>query len=319
MSKKLVEFNSSILVGLKPVEIPDHEFIRDKFITLYNSIHRSNEGEMVHARESHFFKKLISDTPALQQCTNLSLYTVFIDIAVNGLSLETGGKPLAYVTPRSVNVGTRESAKWEKRATLVPSPYGELFLRIRSRQIRYADNPVVCYEGDTFEPYLDAEGNKRINYRAVIPRKSTRIVGSFIKITKIDGTIDYEFLTEEDVARFKTASEKNNKRGNTDGKANDLYTSNNGQIDPGFLAGKTIKHAFRAYPKVRVAGAATMTEAQIEQEFNAMAVYGLNPDSPAVQSVKQEQTAEDFENEESVNIAPEAPATAQVEANSETF
>ena len=318
MSNKIIEFNGTILNGLKAVEIPDHEYVKNRFISIYEQLHKATDGDAFYAREQHHYKKMLNENKALQECTKLSLYAVFIDIAVNGLSLETGNKPLAYVTPRSVNVGTKQQAQWEKRATLVPSPYGELFMRIRAGQIRYADNPVIVYEGDTFVPFLDPSGNKRIEYRAVIPRTSNKIIGSFVKITKKDGTFDFEFLTEQDIDRFRGYSEKNNKRGNEQGKANELYSSNHGQIDPGFLAGKTIKHAFRAYPKIRIAGAATMTEDEIEKEVTSNAdIYGIDLENQQAGNVNAtNETDDDFSSDEVVTAEAAAP---NVNEDGETF
>lgn len=51
------------------------------------------------------------------------------------------------------------------------------------------------------------------------------------------------------------------------GKANALYTSNNGSIDPGFLENKMIKHAFDAYPKVRTGKFTIMASDQEEEEI----------------------------------------------------
>ncbi len=261
MSKNLVKLTGEVLQGLKPTDLPEHEAVQDKFISLYNSIHGTTQGELIYHKETFNFKRMIAENKVLQECTPLSLYGVFLDVAVNGLSLDSGSKPLAYVIPRNANVGTRETPRWEKRAYLVVSPYGELVMRIRAGQIKHADNPVIVYEGDTFSIFIDATGNKQIEYRACIPRTSTKIIAAFIKLVRPDNTMDFEYLTMEDIARFKGFSEKNNR-----GTANALYSSVQGSIDPGFLASKMIKHAFRTFPAVRTKGAMTVTETQIEAE-----------------------------------------------------
>ena len=304
MSNK-IQLTGAMLNALKPLELPENEAVQQKFITLYNTIHGTGHGEMIYHKETFNFKRLIAENKSLQECTPLSLYGVFLDTAVNGLSLESGSKPLAYVLPRNANVGTKEQPRWEKRAYLVVSPYGELVMRMRAGQIRHADNPVICYKGDTFEPFLDENGCKRIHYKAAIPRQSNEIIGAFIRITRIDGTIDFEHLTSEDIARLKGYSEKANF-----GKTNPLYTSNGGQIDPGFLAGKMIKHAFRTYPKVRTAGTMTVTEEVLEKQDID---YGVEMQAATqVAPVSPEAEHEDVEAQEVETVEPMA-------SHSETF
>lgn len=46
--------------------------------------------------------------------------------------------------PGNVNVGSKDTPQWVKRASLgLFSPYGELAIRQRAGQIKYADNPVI--------------------------------------------------------------------------------------------------------------------------------------------------------------------------------
>ncbi len=261
------------ITSMNPVDLTEHQFVQSKFIDMYNKIHGSTYGEMIFHKEAFNFQKLIVESDELKKCTSISLYSVFLDLAMNGLSLEQGSKPLAYIIPRNANVGTRENANWEKRAYLVVSPYGELVMRVRAGQIKHADNPVIVYDGDVFGVIIDDNGNKRIKYEAVIPRKSnSKIIGAFIKLVRHDGSYDFEYLTMEDVDRLKGYSERANK-----GKTNALYSSNNGQIDAGFLAGKMIKHAFRSFPKIRLSGIATVAESEIERP-EIEADYGFEMD-----------------------------------------
>lgn len=295
-----MQLTGAELSAIKPLELVENEKIQDKFIELYNSIHGSKQGELILNKEAFNFKRMLAENKTLQECTPLSLYGIFLDVAVNGLSLESGTKPLAYVIARNANIGTREKPIWEKRAALVISPYGELVQRMRAGQIRHADNPIIVYDGDTFEPYLDDNGVKKIRYSAKIPRESKTIIAAFIKITRIDGTVDYEYLTIDDIQRFARYSDKNNR-----GKgANELYTSDNGQIDAGFLAGKMIKHAFRTYPKVRTRGTMTVTESEIENE---KIDYGLAmPEAPTAGYLTNSKPDEDITAEEVNTTTPQS-------------
>lgn len=117
---------------------------------------------------------------------------------------------------------------------------------------------------------------KKITYSAAIPRKSSNVIGAFIRIVRCDGSEDYQWLLEGDIQRLAKFSAKNNsyyKDGQrVEGKANELYYSNGGGIDPGFLENKMIKHAFDAYPKVRT-GKYTMMAT--EQEDEEVIDYGI--------------------------------------------
>ena len=81
--------------------------------------------------------------------------------------------------------------------------------------------------------------------------------------------------------RFRQASERQNKFKEDEdtgekGKANALYTSYNGQPDPGFMQAKTMKHAFRALPKVKLKAptvAALHTET-VEPEMTEAEIFG---------------------------------------------
>ena len=264
--------NAAALAAMKPRELVENEAVKAKFVNLFNSIHGNDRGELVFAKEQFNFLKLINENPNLQDCSPLSLYGVFLDVAVNGLSLEQGNKPLAYVVPRVVNS--------EKRAYLVVSPYGEMVMRLRAGQIEHIDNPVIVYEGDIFSVYIDDRGAKNVRYEAKFPRDSKKIVACFVKIQRPDKTFDYEYLTMDDVERLRKYSERNNRSAG----ANKLYTSDSGQIDAGFLAAKMIKHAFRSYPKVNVKGALTVTQDEIDETED---YYGMDLKAAMEQQINE--------------------------------
>jgi hypothetical protein len=80
-----------------------------------------------------------------------------------------------------------------KRASLAVSPYGELAIRQRDGQIKYADNPVIVYDGDVFKPFVGEDGQKRVQYEMNI-NHGTTIVGAFIRLVRHDGTSDVHWL-----------------------------------------------------------------------------------------------------------------------------
>lgn len=291
-----------VLRETAPIALAELPVVQERFVALMERTRGvdKNMAQMVFEQERYHFLRQISNSPELRKCETMSLYGCFMDCAVNGLSFDPS-KKLAYLIPSNVNVGTKDQPIWTKRASLEASPYGELAIRQRHRQIRYADNPVIVYEGDHFEPY-EENGVKLVNYRMNVNHTS-KIIAAFIRLVRIDGTIDYKWMMESDWLRLKDYSAKKNKSKG----ANELYSSNGGQIDPGFLEAKLLKHAFRSMPKVTPFGDHTKLpedpDETIDQEEIATAdIYGFNQPAHQAAALPSHQAQP--------TIQPQQPATA---------
>jgi hypothetical protein len=279
---------------LKPVEVLEDETTKSNFVRMVQNINpelENIEAVAIYEREKYYFTKILNATPELKNCTGLSIYGCFLDIASMGLSLENTGNPSLYITSRSFET-SKGSGIWLKQASIIVSPYGELILRIEAGQVLYIDNPVIVYEGDEFRPYVKS-GVKSVDYSPKIPRESKKIIASFVAITRPDKSKDFFWMLEDDILRLKGYSAKQNKK--TDPKtkevtytANKLYSSDNGGIDRGFLEAKTIKHAFDSFPKVRIGQFSKLSS----EEPQAMD-YGLS--EPQVYPEPEEQTSFDDE------------------------
>ena len=287
------------LQSLPATEVLRNDYVRSQFINVYDMIWKQG-GEAAYEREVINFNKQLRENEKLRKCTSTSVFFAFIDLAVRGLSLEQGTQALCYLLPRKYKVGINpQTGKdvWESRCNLTISGYGELVLRARAGQIRHADNPVIVYEGDEFS-FGENNGCKYVNYRCNLPRTSNHIVACFMKITRIDGSTDYSVMLEDDWKRLADYSAKNN--GYYDQtthqrieKANELYSSVNGQIDTGFLIAKCIKHAFKSYPKIAI-GKGTQFESDVmddpTKDFDPYG--GVSDEESPTQS--QESTEESF-------------------------
>jgi hypothetical protein len=300
---------------MNPLDIVLSAPVKQRFIQIYDTLWGEGTGEPAYERESIFFNRILADNEKLMKgVTRFSIFTTFIDLAVCGLSVEPGVRALAYLQGRNTKIGKGADGKdiYEGRLTLTISGYGELVLRSRCGQIKYADNPVLVYEEDSFS-FSDTNGAKSVSYTCNLPHKSNHIIACFIRITRTDGSIDYSVMYEEDWGRLAGYSAKQNKRWDNERRQyimspNELYTSNNGGIDAGFLMAKCIKHAFKTYPKVRIGKG---TELQTEQEEPAdndfygvsensgiqpepaSEPFGPRPDISAGVTVHTEGTAED--------------------------
>lgn len=233
------------LKTLNAIMLAEDEQVGTRFVDIYNKVHGTDKGEMVYNAEKFYYMRQLQENEKLRECSALSLYGAFLDVAVNGLSFDPS-KKLCYLIPGNHNVGTRENPIWEKRAALAISPDGEIAIRQNKKQISHCDNPVIVYEGDKFDILVTAKGTA-VNYAAKFPRAANaRILGAFIRIVRPDGTVDFSVMQQSDIERLQGYSSRKN-----NGKANALYTSGpNNQIDTGFLMAKVKKHAFDSYPKV---------------------------------------------------------------------
>lgn len=279
--------------AMNPLDIVTNENVRARFIQIWDTLWGAGSGEAAYERESLFFNNKLSDDAYLQHATRFSIFTCFIDLAVAGLSLEPGTRALCYLQGRNACIGKHPNGEniYEGRLTLTISGYGELVMRARAGQIRYADNPVLVYEEDTFS-FGDMNGQKVVNYMCNLPHKSNHIIAAFLRITRPDGSLDYAVMLEEDWMRLQRYSLRNNQRYDKNtktysGNANPLYTANNGGIDSGFLAAKLIKHAFKTYPKVRIGNGTEMESAHDDNkqheidDFYGVAAPAEAPAMPA--------------------------------------
>ena len=265
--------NQTWLDKLTPLKLTEDSKVKEAFINVVNKIHKKSidESEMIYEKESLYFKKALAASEKLKNCTMISLYSAFTEIAIQGISIQPGQKSEAYLESRGVNIGTKAQPQYIDTCMLRITAYGELNMRITSGQIIRMKNPIVLYEGDHFQPLTNQRGELYVDYRPHIPRKSQKIFGAWVCIELPGNSLDFKWLLDDDIARLMKYSMP--KFGNDRGNANALYTANDGQIDPGFLEAKTIKHAMRAYTKLRVSDVAAFED---EAEPEAHEAFGEN-------------------------------------------
>lgn len=306
-----IGINVEQLNELKPLEIVRNDKVRDKFIQIYEAMWTPStgvSGEAAYEKESRNFNRLLSEKEDIRKkCNHFSIFTSFLDVAISGLTLEPGTKAQAYLLSRSIAVDSyidehgQKKNRYETQCVLTVSGYGELVLRARCGQIRHADNPVIVYEEDSFE-FGERNGQKFVNYTCRLPHQSGRIVACFMKITRADGSIDYAVMLPEDWIRLSSYSARQNGKWNyqtkqwENGKPNALYEAQGGQIDPGFLVAKCIKHAFKTYPKARVGRATQLESQQVDETEITDDIYGVTGDGEKVDTTTGEiiQEKQDF-------------------------
>ena len=306
MDKKA--FFSTELPKLKAVQIIEHEVTEQRFIDIFTSIH-GQDGSVAYEKEKFYFQKILVEDPVIGECTPLSLFSVFLDVATKGLTLDNSSKALCYITFRSVKKKVDNKDFWEKRAMLDISGYGELVLRERAGQVKYADNPEVIYEGETFRQENTPEG-ARIYHTITYPRPSEKgIILIYVRIVRPDGSVTFGTLDNEGIQRLKHYSEINNGKWSKDnngkyvnipGEANKLYG------DTGFLKAKCLKHSFQSFPKLKLNNFSAITDGpeSAEELGITQQVYKTSfPDEKTV--VVNETINEPTDNQPTASTEPE--------------
>lgn len=269
---------------------------KEKFLEIFKEKYKQ-DGEAFFEQQKALFNNAIEQGEALQKCSPLSLMNAFMSLAINGLSLERTTTTDCYLQSRSVCVGKGADGKkvYAAQASIVISGYGELTLRKRAGQIKYADSPVLVYDCDKFS-YGERDGHSVVDYMACFPRKpKAKLLAGFIKIVRPDNSYDYSIMTLEDVQRLMGYSSKNNRhwdgaaRRFVEGGANELYggMADGSGIDTGFFKAKIIKHAFKSFPRLCVGDGAVM---QADDDNMKEDITPKLPEpfgeTPAVQGVK---------------------------------
>lgn len=302
----------SKLQSLKPWEVPVNPDVHNHIVTLYNQVHGEG-GEAFAERESRFINRAIIDDRNKWGVSSLSVFLSYVDLAVKDLTLEPGAQALCYLMNRSTKIPTADANgnvvdRWENRAYLAVTGYGEILLRQRAGQIRHCDTPTVVYEGDEFS-YIERNGRKEVTYGLNIKHNPANPIACFMKITRLDGSIDYAIILPEAWKRLEGYSLKQNERGRRDkenAKANDLYTSGmGGSIDPGFLVAKCVKHAFKNYPKLPI-GKGMVMQADIPETEEMPDYYKMGGGEAPQTPNEQESFAEPADHSEGVTVDPSA-------------
>lgn len=264
-------------------QIPD--IAHDKFVQVYSQKFGEQNAEAFFEEQRGFFlNELTSGSykDLLKEAKGTSIYFAFLFLAINNLSLEKGLSTTCYLECRSVKVGEKVDEKtqkkfniYERNAVITVTGYGEIVLRQRAGQIRSVDNPKVVYDCDSLR-YGEREGKSFLEYEKAIPRPAgAKIIACYVRIVKADGTVDYFVLDTDEMVRLRQYSGKSNW-----GKANALYGTQQdcSDIDTGFLKSKTVKHAFKGYPKLSIgAGGALEADKDTEPQPQAEPVTTETP------------------------------------------
>lgn len=229
----------------------------EKFVNLFIGIHKCDKPEAlrIFQNESFAFLKTLAENPDLNDCTQLSIRGCFLEAVNSGLSFSKA-KGHVYLSFRNVTVKHGKNSYKEKRMVWDASPDGHVYLRQRVGSIQSVTTARMVYDCDDYQ--ITEGDNPSIYHKPKLPRpKNAQIVLGYCYVVDGNGNKSPFWMDTDGIDRLKKYSEKNNgewvqengKWKKVPGKANELYTSHNDGIDPGFFAAKLKKFAVKDYRK----------------------------------------------------------------------
>jgi recombinational DNA repair protein RecT len=270
----------------------ESDAVKGKFLKLFRAVHNISDPEMAESffeKELFFFKKNMEENPKLKECTEMSIIGTFLEVVSNGLSFEKI-QGHVYIMSRNTKVGDG----YETRMSYEIAKNGAMYLVKRAGSIKDVTDPTIVYEGDEIS-VKNKDGVLLIDHSPAIPRKSGKILGAYCAIISLDGKRESTWFPIERINRLMDYSKKQNKRWDKDkkafveGKPNELYTSNDGQIDEGFFLTKVVKSAIKNYSKKSIEGTNEVNDGEYVQEDTYLEQQLLDTYVDKTESVSHEE------------------------------
>lgn len=202
-----------------------------------------SEAQQVVLQELEYLREHAMNTPAIMECVPASIAFAVRRAIKNNQTLDPQAG-LMYVKTRNVNVGTKDAPKWVKVMETQETANGKISRLRQLGRILDIKRPMIEH---------DANG---------------KVISVTCEYQLSTGRWESATFTAYEFERWEQASAKQN-----NGKANAMYTSWKGGIDPEFARAKSIQHSLKklgANPNEKLAKAIQKMEPIqiIEQSAN---------------------------------------------------
>lgn len=249
---------------------------REKFAKLFKALYRCSdqEAEQRFELEKYQFVKMLNDSASLANVnyTPLSAMGVFLDVISSGLSFNPMSKHV-YVMSRSVKSGKKDDQGkdiYEDRLYYTPQADGQIHLARKAKSVNTVTEPVIVLDCDKFSRGTDERNREWVKHETVYPRNGKFIAAYLYVITPNNERIPFVIDTDDIETLKRYSAQQNGKWDNAQkkrvpGNPNALYSSNNGEIDRGFLRTKLVKKAMRYFDKTEAKGETLMNNVDAEE------------------------------------------------------
>lgn len=143
-------------------------------------------------------------SPQLRDCDVPSVIGAMMTCAQLGLE-PSGPLNHVYMTPRNVNVGTKERPQWVKRVQLTVGYQGYIELAQRTGAVKTITADVVC-ERDEFDMWVE-DGNQRLRHRPKIFSDRGPIIGAYAVAAMVNGDVICRAVDLDELDRAKQKSD----------------------------------------------------------------------------------------------------------------
>jgi recombinational DNA repair protein RecT len=191
---------SSLLSSVKPIEIFDIAEVRNNFIAQYQRCTGKQDGELRFEAERLAFIKKFQENDQLGKCSQVSIYSTFIDLSVSGLSLIDDE---AYIIPYSKGYGANATSV----ATFQIGYRGRLKQISVAPGVKYVKEPKVVYSDETFE-YSVIDGSYKVTNHVpkVTHEEGAQIVAVYCYI-QFEHGLECYLMTRQEVLEVRAFSQ----------------------------------------------------------------------------------------------------------------
>lgn len=283
-----------------PMQIASLDFVREKFVENYNKCNASDSGELMYHRQLVHFNQQISGSDQLKKADPFSLYACFVTAAVNGYSFDPEDDEIYLLSIKGKAHLWRQAGAHVRRLQ-------------RTRQIKFAEQARIVYQGDTFQ----VENGRVV--RHVENFQSETMIAAYVRFVIDDAGADRFFIyrkSDWESWRKKSSNKNTIQKSGHNGTYLSESLWDNGVIggenpEPGFLRTKIIKHACKencwAIGNSIPAEVETFTEIEIDADHDELEQIQAAP-------AKQDNSYSEFEEVEETTTEDPAPSNADEDA-----